>query len=780
MAFYDVSGLTEINIPNSVTQIDGAAFCYCEELKKLTIPRSVKSLGKYEDDDDDDVQEPATPTNASKSQYIKHIRKSNANAEEIVPIAVACMSLTSLTVEKGNDLYDSRDNCNAIIETASNTLLNGCVNTTIPNTVTNIGMAAFSGFKNLETIVIPNSVVNIGDYAFENTGLTHLTLPNSVINIGEGAFEETELTEVVIPNSVVNIGEGAFNGCDKLTTVYIPNSVKSIGNNAFGGWSAEGIKDIYSKIEEPFAIGESVFSDKTKNNGTLHVPYGLIEKYKVQEGWNKFVNIVEPKSGDIFKEQTIEGVEMTFTIISTKDKTCQVGTSSSAPAISNTTMGEVSVPAFADEYKVISVGEYAFLGCTGVTAVNLPASVVTLDDDSFRGCTSLTSFNVSESISYIGRRAFANCINLKDVYSEITNPFAIWDDSFPYDIATLHVPQGTKAKYKATKGWKKFKTIDSGVLEDGDVFAIQTKEGVYLTCQVINWQEKTCRVGDEETHDSALYSFDENDNPIEFEGDLTIPEKAMGYTIIRIETNALRRYKKLENVVIPNTVKSIGNYAFSECESLKEIILPNGLMEVGERAFNGCTSLQTVVIPNSVKSIGTYAFANCMGLYAVTSLVNIPFILDDSAFAIESNDYDRDIMYGIAKLYVPMGRASIYQQTTGWKKFLNIVEKTMSNKLTYMLDGVVYKTFDVQPGEVVTPEPDPVREGYDFSGWQGVPIIMPDHDVVVNGYFVPGVGISNTPVTKTMGQDIYNLSGQRVTHPHKGIYIKGGKKVVIK
>ena len=173
-AFLDCSALTSVTIPNSVTSIGGSAFAGCESLKSVTIPNSVTSIGwgAFRD----------------------------------------CSSLTSMVVASGNSTYDSRDNCNAIIETATNTLIAGCQNTTIPNSVTSIGGHAFEDCSALTSVTIPNSVTSIGDEAFLGC---------------------SSLTSVTIPNSVTSIGWYAFEGCPKLKYITIPNGVTSIGYSAF-------------------------------------------------------------------------------------------------------------------------------------------------------------------------------------------------------------------------------------------------------------------------------------------------------------------------------------------------------------------------------------------------------------------------------------------------------------------------------------------------------------------------------------------------------------------
>ena len=225
----------------SVTSIGDNAFWGCSGLTSVTIPNSVSYIGKY--------------------------------------AFASCSGLTSVTVDKNNGTYDSRNNCNAIIETSTNKLIVGCNNTIIPNSVTSIGEFAFSDCSGLTSVAIPNSVTSIGESAFARcSGLTSVTIPNSVTSIGSWTFygcsgltsvtfnaekctymgsdsypvfnDCINLTTLNIGNKVTTIPNSAFRDCSGLSSVTIPNSVTSIGDYAFS--SCSGLTSV--------TIGNSVTS----------------------------------------------------------------------------------------------------------------------------------------------------------------------------------------------------------------------------------------------------------------------------------------------------------------------------------------------------------------------------------------------------------------------------------------------------------------------------------------------------------------------------------------
>ena len=285
-AFYDCSRLTSVTIPNSVTSIEGYtffqcvsltsvtignsvtsigdyAFFYCRGLTSVTIPNSVTSIGVEAFDGCSGLTS-VTIGNSVMSIGDDAFNGCSGLTSVTIPNSVTsigsgaflyCSSLTSVKVENGNKVYDSRNDCNAIIKTENNELLFGCKNTVIPNSVTSIGAFAF--------------------------------------------YECSGLTSVMIPNSVTSIERYAFFGCSGLTSTTIGSGVKNIGSQAFA--SCKELTDVYCLAEEVPSTNTYAFLDSYINYVTLHVPFASIDAYRAVEPWKNFKEI-KSLTGEVIPE----------------------------------------------------------------------------------------------------------------------------------------------------------------------------------------------------------------------------------------------------------------------------------------------------------------------------------------------------------------------------------------------------------------------------------------------------------------------------------------------
>lgn len=177
-----------------------------------------------------------------------------------------CPNLKSIVVEEGNKKYDSRENCNAIVETATNTLVCGTENSTIPSTITAIGSSAFAetGLKNC---VIPEGVTSIQNVAFENCqNLESVTLPQSLKRLGSRVFANSGLTSVVIPEGITWLSDGTF-------------------------WNCNSLAEVVCKAKVAPQLKSDAFSNDVLSKATLYVPEESVESYKADGEWKKFSDI---------------------------------------------------------------------------------------------------------------------------------------------------------------------------------------------------------------------------------------------------------------------------------------------------------------------------------------------------------------------------------------------------------------------------------------------------------------------------------------------------------
>ena len=643
------AGLTSVTIPTtvsyngttySVTSIGECAFMWCTGLTSITISNSVKCIE--------------------------------------VSAFSGCDGLISIVVESSNTTYDSRDNCNAIVETKSNALIAGCKTTTIPNSITSIGNSAFSGCSGLTSITIPNSVTSIGERAFYGCfSLTSITIPNSVTSIGDDAFYDCSgLTSITIPNSVTSIEESAFKGCRGLTSITIPNSITSIGYQAFSGCDGltsivvESSNTTYDSRDNCNAIVETKSNTLIAGCKTATIPNSITSIGDYAFYYSGLTSITIPNSVTSIGESAFYGtpwydnlpdaegvIYINRILYEYKDKgnrpdnisiVVKEGTLSiSSNAFSGCTgLTSITIP-----NSVTSIEESAFYGCTGLTSITIPNSVMSIGDGAFSNCTGLTSVTIGNSVTSIGDCAFSSCSGLTSI--TIPNSVtSIGDRAFEDCTSLTSATIGNSVT--SIGGWAFSScsgltsvTIGNSVTSIG-YYPFSGCDG--LTSIVV---------------ESSNTTYDSRDNCnaiVETKSNTLIA--GCKTTTIPNSITSIGDYafygSGLTSITIPNSVTSIGNGAFSDTqwyESLPDglvyinkvlysykgdmpkntsVAVKDGTLSISPCAFMYCTGLTSITIPNSVTSIEYGTFWRCSSLTSITIPNSVTSIGDEAFYSCDS------------------------------------------------------------------------------------------------------------------------------------------------
>jgi Listeria-Bacteroides repeat domain (List_Bact_rpt). len=377
------------------------------------------------------------------------------------------------------------------------------------------------------------------------------------------------------------------------------------------------------------------------------------------------------------------------------------------------------------DFYVTSIGNNAFSKCTGLTSVTIPNSVKSIGSYVFSGCTSLFSLTIPNSVTFIDRNCFENCRNLTSV------------------------------------------TIGNSVTAIGK-FAFSGCNG--LTSVYINDLEAWCNItfesnssnplcfahklflNNEEINDLIIPNSVTSINKYVFAWCLGLKSVTIPNSVTSIGVCAFQNCSGLTSVSIPNSVTSIGNSSFSDCSNLTSVTIGNNVTSIDHEAFRGCNSLTSITIPNSVTTIGQWVFKGCKKLKHVNIGNGIKSINTEAfgscpeltdVYCHSENvpntkkDAFKDSYIEYAVLHIPSISVNDYKNAEPWKDFMKIVGiENAIYTLTYIVDGNVYKTLQMEENETITPEENPTKEGYTFSGWSEIPETMPNHDVIVTGTFI--------------------------------------------
>ncbi len=499
---------SEVTIGSSsytVTSIAYGAFIKCSKLTSLTIPNSVTSIGQRAFQECSALISLTIPNSLT---YIgqRAFQECSALLSVTLPSSLRtipayafylCRSLASLSIPP-------------TVETIEEAAFTGCralSSVSIPNSVTKIGDAAFSNCRALVSVKLPDSLTTIEPHTFSVCfNLSSINIPASVTTIGASAFLQCSLENITIPSSVTTIGESAFQQC-AFASLSIPNSVTNIEATAF-----YGCRNLTSIILPPSvsSVGIGAFGG-----------CAVLKEIKVESGndyyqsvdgilYNKYKSILMQypagKTGDFITPNTVSTIGDYAFSGCTKITALEI--SGSVERIGNNAFQSASIPALTIPNSVRSIGESAFY-YSDITSMIIPNSVTFIGSYAFSRCNELTSIILPKSIRNIESYVFYESNNLNKIVDLNPEPQICGEYSF-YGVpnsAVVYVPKNCSDAYAIAEGWNYF----TDFREMGDVKIILNMPVSELNVGTSEFCELTIEKDNDVEIDSEKWSSSDQD-----------------------------------------------------------------------------------------------------------------------------------------------------------------------------------------------------------------------------------------------------------------------------
>ena len=621
-AFKGQQNITEITLPSTVKSIGKRAFYGCKDLKNITFAKKANATGR-------------TPLMSRDSTVVEI----PTTIEEVGEEAFAqCTSLYAITLPEGlqtiaKGLFKgcfslTTVNYPSTVHTIEDEAFYGCENLLKPEYVFNvktIGNRAFYGcskIKAADSFQIENSQVwqtpmftiyaeTIGEEAFANCTALNVVSLRAAKELGKGVFKGcTSLSLIDISHAITSIPDEAFSGCTnlynspisgqnknlvsigkkafsgaKFSEIIIPSNITSIGEGAFDDCELLTSFELQSTTPPKIDAIKGIFSNYS---GDIFVPAGTVDAYKRAEGWRNYAHLIKTigSSNGGNNNTNPDGVTIENGVLIKWD--CN-----KIPAD-----GKVVIPK-----SVTKIGDSAFWECTSLVQVIVPEGVTSIGHSSFKGCTSLVTIVLPNSVTTVGRSAFEYC---------------------KIDGLTLH---------------KNTTVVGSRAFANTKITSLTfLKEGITTVNDSLFFNAKFTKGG---THT------------------ITLPTG-----VTTIGASAFENCN-VTNVPIPNGVTVIGKRAFANSE-VAIVTLPEGLTDINSSVFENCKHLKTVSIGDKISSIAGNVFKGCTELRAVTiATTNPPIIRGEGLFSTASK---------LTDIFVPAGTVDAYKRAEGWRNYAHLIK----------------------------------------------------------------------------------------------------------